>query len=111
MRTVSSKVDNSVHEQILTRCNGIGCSPSQYIKYLISKDLQGGQKPASSNGEREVVQGKGSDAPTKTYVIDTAVTELDKGNGVFDVYRNGKLAYTKFSPKKAGDKWTYRLYR
>jgi hypothetical protein len=111
MRTVSSKVDNTIHDQILNRCNGIGCSPSQYIKDLIAKDLRdGGQAPSASNGAREVVQGKWKDAPAKTVIIDESQTEIDKGNGVTDVYKDGNLAYTKIPPRLPGGQWTYRLY-
>jgi hypothetical protein len=41
MRTISSKVDNGIHEKVVDRCNGLGCSPSQYIKDLIDRDLKG----------------------------------------------------------------------
>lgn len=39
MRTVATKVDNSMHEQVISRCNSLVCNPSEHIRNLIKKDL------------------------------------------------------------------------
>lgn len=45
MKTVASKIDNSLHEQVISRCNERGCSPSEYIRELVKSDLAGNGKP------------------------------------------------------------------
>lgn len=39
MRTVATKVDNTLHDKVIHHCNSISCSPSEYIRNLIRKDL------------------------------------------------------------------------
>ena len=46
MRTVSTKVDNSFDDQVVSRCNVLGCTKSQYVKNLITEDLAGGKAQA-----------------------------------------------------------------
>lgn len=39
MRTVATKVDNTLPDKVIHHCNSISCSPSEYIRNLIRKDL------------------------------------------------------------------------
>jgi hypothetical protein len=49
MRTASSKLDNSVHERVIARCNGLGCTVSKYISDLIDRDLESDDEMQSSD--------------------------------------------------------------
>jgi hypothetical protein len=40
MRTVASKIDNTLHNALTRKCGDIGCSPSEYIRSLIRGDLE-----------------------------------------------------------------------
>lgn len=44
MKAVATKVDNSIHDQVINRCNGLGCTPSEYVRNLIKNDLDQGEK-------------------------------------------------------------------
>ena len=40
MHTVATKVDNSTLDYVKDKCNSIGCTPAEYIRNLIKKDLR-----------------------------------------------------------------------
>src|SRR5579884_990428 len=52
MRTIATKVDNSLHEKVLSRCNSLDCNPSEYLRNLIRKDLDNSDK---NNGNNELI--------------------------------------------------------
>ena len=104
MRTVSSRVDNTFHDQIINRCNGIGCSPSQYIKDLIAKDLQDKQgisvpapNHAASTETREVVRG----ATSKFEYKDGTII---KATAIHYINKDGKTEKTVYPARNTGEK-------
>jgi hypothetical protein len=40
MRAVASKIDNSLHEALVRKCGEKGCSPSEYIRDLVKRDIE-----------------------------------------------------------------------
>jgi len=40
MHTVATKVDNTILDQVKNKCNSLGCTPAEYMRNLIKKDLE-----------------------------------------------------------------------
>ena len=51
MEVASTKLDKATHDRLLAKCNGQGCSRSQYIKRLVVNDLN--NNLASQSGIQE----------------------------------------------------------
>ena len=47
MKVTSTKLDKPTHDRLLAKCDGQGCSVSQYVKSLILRDL--GEQNSSTN--------------------------------------------------------------
>jgi len=45
MQSIGAKLDNQTHEKVRDKCNDQGCTTSEYMRELISKDLQGENQP------------------------------------------------------------------
>ena len=45
MQSIGAKLDNQIHEQVRDKCNDRGCTTSEYMRELISRDLQGENQP------------------------------------------------------------------
>ena len=39
MQCVATKIDNPIHRKVMEKCNGQGCTISEYVRNLILRDL------------------------------------------------------------------------
>lgn len=39
MKTVGAKLDEELHKQVMKKCQGRGCRPSDYIRELVKRDI------------------------------------------------------------------------
>ena len=56
MHTVATKVDNSTLDHVKDKCNSIGCTPAEYIRNLIKKDLGLGSDTANDDNDNIISQ-------------------------------------------------------
>lgn len=121
MRTVSSKVDNGFHEKVVKRCDGLGCSPSQYIKDLIEQDLNAGDvaKPTPQGRIVEVDSGRAT-AKSEPYDVwhpTDGCCSRYKANGELMFHfkpiekENGIQYYRDTENPNPKIKWSYRKER
>ena len=116
MRTVSSKVDNTIHEKVVSRCNGLGCSPSQYIKDLIERDLNGeSAQPATEKKPTPVGRLVDLDKEKPTIVKGTLrwakpdeVGKAPKARAIHHLGNDGKPLWTDHYDENG--KFQYRQY-
>ncbi len=47
MQSIGAKLDNQTHEKVRDKCNDRGCTTSEYMRELISRDLQGENQPVA----------------------------------------------------------------
>lgn len=45
MKTVGAKLEEELHKQVLEKCQGRGCRPSDYIRDLVKRDMAGPPAP------------------------------------------------------------------
>jgi len=120
VKAVATKVDNSIHDQLVNKCNGIGCSPSEYVRNLIKKDwgLEFEKKNSKSSSAQVVANDKPNSLSVtkakRVRIIESLDgneiknrVEVKKPDGSVDIYRDGRLVQTNIPPKDIGS--SYRI--
>ena len=55
MHTVATKVDNTTLDHVKDKCNSLGCTPAEYIRNLIKKDLGLGYDAANNDDNDNII--------------------------------------------------------
>jgi hypothetical protein len=68
MRTVATRVDNSLHEKVVSRYNSLDYNPSEYIRNLINGDLEDNNEGHGSKNKIHSATQTISNHASKDYV-------------------------------------------
>jgi hypothetical protein len=106
MRTVATKVDNALHEKVVSRCNSLGCNPSEYIRNLIKSDLRDNNEWDENNNKTHTASQTISNHISKEiYQKNIANSALD----ISDNTSNGN-SYSHYRPLSASQVKLVRSY-
>jgi len=94
--TVATKVDNTTLDHVKDKCNGLGCTPAEYFRNLIKKDLESGNN-AVNNDKGTVLAGQ-SPIPHKSHPDIKIIRSVEKNGRMYYFDIEGK----KYSMKQDG---------
>jgi hypothetical protein len=95
MHTVATKVDNGTLDPVNNKCSSLGCTPAEYVKNLIKKDLELGCEATNNHEDNTTSQ---SPIPHKSHPDIKLVRSIEQDGRTYYFDTEGN----KYSMKQGG---------